>query len=245
MIAQLTILGEGGVLEVRPSGLCGPTRRAEPRPRRGHLERVGTWANGLADDVKVALTPYRRRPDRPHVCQMPANATAQVPPSCAFALLHVRLRHRRKVPPGVAFMACALCGSSGVHAAARASVNMGRIAGVECEGQAPRSQIVALCARLEALGVHAIAKDSGISLLSSTAPTDRHPPGYYVTPESWGGCVPGTESLSEFAEAWLNSENAHQLKVQLGRDLIVADERHTFLIVAFTDLMHMWSDERC
>jgi hypothetical protein len=110
---------------------------------------------------------------------------------------------------------------------------------VECEGQAPRSQIVALCARLEALGVHAIAKDSGISLLSSTAPTDRHPPGYYVTPESWGGCVPGTESLSEFAEAWLNSENAHQLKVQLGRDLIVADERHTFLIVAFTDLMHM------
>ena len=46
-----------------------------------------TGANGLADGVKVALTPDRRRPDRPHVCQMRANATAQVPPSRAFALL--------------------------------------------------------------------------------------------------------------------------------------------------------------
>jgi hypothetical protein len=98
VIAQLTILGEGGVSR---SGHRDCAGRRDEQSRDLYVGTAGEWApwaNGLADDVKVALTPYRRRPDRPHVCQMRANATAQVPPSCPFALLHVRLRHRRKVP---------------------------------------------------------------------------------------------------------------------------------------------------
>jgi hypothetical protein len=83
--------------------------------------------------------------------------------------------------------------------------------------------------------LYAVAKQ----YVSSMAPTEKHPPGYYLMSAPWGGFVPATSSLAEFAENRLRSENLAKLRMQLNRNLITADERHAFLIVGLTDLTHI------
>ena len=83
--------------------------------------------------------------------------------------------------------------------------------------------------------LYAVAKQ----YVSSMAPTEKHPPGYYLMPAPWGGFVPATSSLAEFAENRLRSENLAKLRMQLNHNLITADEKHAFLIVDLTDLTHI------
>jgi hypothetical protein len=87
--------------------------------------------------------------------------------------------------------------------------------------------------------LYAVAKRCKISYVSSTESTEKHPPGFYLMPASWGSGVPATSNLPEFAENRLRSENLAKLRTQLNRNLITADERHAFLIVCLTDLMHI------
>jgi hypothetical protein len=75
--------------------------------------------------------------------------------------------------------------------------------------------------------------------VGSIEPTERHPPGYYLMAAPWGGAVPTTENLPKFVEDTLQGDDMKKLRTQLGRGLVDADERHAFLIVTFTDLMHL------
>lgn len=87
--------------------------------------------------------------------------------------------------------------------------------------------------------LYTVARRYKISYVGSMDPTDKHPPGYYLKPEHWGGVAPETSSLAEFVENRLPNETLTRLQTQLGRDLIHADERHVFLIVCITDLTHI------
>jgi hypothetical protein len=78
----------------------------------------------------------------------------------------------------------------------------------------------ALAAQLESLGIR---------YLSGHPPTEKHPPGFYLMPDGWGGFVPGAEALCDYVSELLVGPTMRTLRRQLSD--AEADERHAFLVV--------------
>ncbi|MFG2095345.1 hypothetical protein [Streptomyces sp. NPDC048612] len=68
----------------------------------------------------------------------------------------------------------------------------------------------------------------GIDAVFCVPPTEKHPPGYYVMPASWGGGVPEIDQAVSSACELMNSRAMIKLRRQLAA--ADADERHAFLI---------------
>ena len=77
-------------------------------------------------------------------------------------------------------------------------------------------------ARLERLGV---------TSLWSQRPTLKHPPGFYLMPEPWGGWEQGIESLPAFLSDLLADPHMSRLRRQLADAEV--DERHAFLFLGW------------
>ncbi|WP_416530934.1 hypothetical protein [Streptomyces coelicoflavus] len=68
----------------------------------------------------------------------------------------------------------------------------------------------------------------GIDAVFCVPPTEKHPPGYYVMPASWGGGVPEIDQAVSSACELMSSRAMTKLRKQLAA--ANADERHAFLI---------------
>ncbi|MGW6472371.1 hypothetical protein [Streptomyces nigra] len=68
----------------------------------------------------------------------------------------------------------------------------------------------------------------GIDAVFCVLPTEKHPPGYYVMPASWGGGVPEIDQAVSSACELLSSRAMNKLRKQLAA--ADADERQAFLI---------------
>jgi hypothetical protein len=76
-----------------------------------------------------------------------------------------------------------------------------------------------------------------ITELWSQPPTPKHPPGFYLMPESWGGAVPGIEALPLFAARLLAGPSMARLRKQLADATV--DERHAFLFIGWEHMEAM------
>lgn len=65
-------------------------------------------------------------------------------------------------------------------------------------------------------------------------PTDKHPPGFYVGPEGWGGMLPTVDLLPKIASDLLAHPTMEKMRRQLGD--AEADERHTFLFIGWENM---------
>jgi hypothetical protein len=75
----------------------------------------------------------------------------------------------------------------------------------------------------------------------SHEPTEKHPPGFYVQPESWGDWPGARRDLSSYVGDLLGDEDSgivRDLRRQLGA--AHADERHAFLVVGW-EFTEGWS----
>lgn len=68
----------------------------------------------------------------------------------------------------------------------------------------------------------------GIDAVFCVPPTEKHPPGYYVMPASWGGGVPEVDQVVSSACELMSNRAMTKLRKQLAA--ADADERHAFLI---------------
>jgi hypothetical protein len=84
----------------------------------------------------------------------------------------------------------------------------------------------ALSARFERLGIR---------YASGLAPTEKHPPGFYLMPDGWGGFVPGAEALVDYVSDLLAGPSMQTLRRQLSE--AKTDERHAFLVVGFEHMI--------
>jgi hypothetical protein len=71
----------------------------------------------------------------------------------------------------------------------------------------------------------------GVTSLWSQRPTLKHPPGFYLMPEPWGGWEQGIEALSAFVSDLLAVPHMARLRRQLAN--AQADERHAFLFLGW------------
>lgn len=76
--------------------------------------------------------------------------------------------------------------------------------------------------------LHDYLERLGVESLWTHPPTDLHPPGYYLTPDGWGGIVPSVDDLARFVTDLLASDGMARLRAQLAH--ADADVRHAFLI---------------
>jgi len=74
-----------------------------------------------------------------------------------------------------------------------------------------------------------IMLDLGIGSCWSSAPTPKHPPGFYVTPDALGAWVGDGESVRKFCEEFLADENQADVLAKLRR--AEADEKHGVIII--------------
>lgn len=70
--------------------------------------------------------------------------------------------------------------------------------------------------------------DLGIKSLICLTPTEKHPPGYYMLQDAWGGMVPEMDDAVTSACKLIASRKMDKLRNQLAK--AEADERHAFLI---------------
>lgn len=71
----------------------------------------------------------------------------------------------------------------------------------------------------------------GVTAASRLPPTAKHPPGFYVMPEGWGGAVSSVQALPKFVERILAGRQMSTLRRQLLE--ANADERHAFLFIGW------------
>jgi hypothetical protein len=71
----------------------------------------------------------------------------------------------------------------------------------------------------------------GVTSLWSQRPTLRHPPGFYLMPESWGSWEQGVEALPAFVSDLLAEPHMAPVRRQLAD--AEADERHAFLLLGW------------
>ena len=79
-----------------------------------------------------------------------------------------------------------------------------------------------------------IMLDLGIGSCWSSAPTPRHPPGFYVWPDSFAAFVGDGESVRKFCEEFLADEKQADVRAKLRR--AEADERHVVIILTADEL---------
>jgi hypothetical protein len=79
-----------------------------------------------------------------------------------------------------------------------------------------------------------IMLDLGIDSCWSSAPTAKHPPGFYVTPDALGAWVGDGESVRKFCEEFLADEKQADVLAKLRR--AEADERHAVIILTVDEL---------
>jgi hypothetical protein len=70
--------------------------------------------------------------------------------------------------------------------------------------------------------------DLGITSMVCLAPTEMHPPGYYMLLDGWGGMVPEVDNAVSSACKLIASQKMEKLRTQLANAKV--DERHAFLI---------------
>lgn len=89
--------------------------------------------------------------------------------------------------------------------------------------------------RSVASGLRVRIEELGVESAWPIAPTEMHPPGFYLMPAAWGGGVPGIDTLPEFVEQQLASESMSKLR----RQLAAADteERHAFFVVGWEHMI--------
>ncbi len=76
--------------------------------------------------------------------------------------------------------------------------------------------------------------DLGIGSCRSSAPTAKHPPGFYVTPDAFAAWVGDGESVRKFCEDFLADEKEADVLAKLrGAE---ADERHAVIILTADEL---------
>jgi hypothetical protein len=78
-------------------------------------------------------------------------------------------------------------------------------------------------------------EELGVESAWPVAPSEMHPPGFYLMPAGWGGGVPGIEALPEFVEQQLGSESMSKLRQQLAA--ANTDERHAFFVVGWEHMI--------
>lgn len=71
----------------------------------------------------------------------------------------------------------------------------------------------------------------GVTSLWSQRPTLKHPPGFYLMPESWGGWKQGIEALPAFVSDLLDEPHMAPVRRQLAD--AEADERHASLLLGW------------
>jgi hypothetical protein len=71
----------------------------------------------------------------------------------------------------------------------------------------------------------------GVTSLWSQRPTLKHPPGFYLMPEPWGGWEQGIEALPTFVSALLVEPHMARLRRQLAYAEVA--ERHAFLFLGW------------
>jgi hypothetical protein len=71
----------------------------------------------------------------------------------------------------------------------------------------------------------------GVTSLWSQRPTLKHPPGFYLMPEPWGGWEQGMEALPAFVSDLLAEPYMARLRRQLADAEV--DERHAFLLLGW------------
>jgi hypothetical protein len=86
-----------------------------------------------------------------------------------------------------------------------------------------------------ASGLRARIEELGVESAWPIAPTEMHPPGFYLMPAGWGGGVPGIDALPEFVEEQLASESMSKLHRQLAA--ADTDERHAFFVVGWEHMI--------
>jgi hypothetical protein len=79
-----------------------------------------------------------------------------------------------------------------------------------------------------------IMLDLGIGSCWSSAPTSKHPPGFYVTPDASAAWVGDGESARKFCEEFLADEKQADVLAKLRR--AEADERHAVIILTADEL---------
>lgn len=79
-----------------------------------------------------------------------------------------------------------------------------------------------------------IMLDLGIDSCWSSAPTHRHPPGFYITPDSFATWAGDGESARKFSEDFLADEKQADVLAKLRR--AEADERHAVIILTADEL---------
>jgi len=79
-----------------------------------------------------------------------------------------------------------------------------------------------------------IMLDLGIGSCWSSAPTPKHPPGFYVTPDAFAVWVGDGESARKFCEEFLANEKQADVLAKLRRAEV--DERHAVIILTADEL---------
>jgi hypothetical protein len=102
------------------------------------------------------------------------------------------------------------------------------------------SEMRSLLVRLEEAGIHQLTWSGrgnlrtamlslGIDACWSQGPTEQHPPGFYVSPDAFGGWVGDGDSALRFCEEFLTDENQADVLAKLNQE--PAEERHAVVIL--------------
>jgi hypothetical protein len=84
--------------------------------------------------------------------------------------------------------------------------------------------------------IQAVLTDLGIQSCSSSPPTAKHPPGFYLLPDVMAAWVGGGETVRQFCEGFLAEDLGRSKVSKVGRTK--PDERHIVIILTMEQVGH-------